>query len=345
MKIKQLFIVMLLPALVQAQDIHFTQFYMSPLVQNPAMAGANFDLQAIVNYKDQWKSVASPYRTLDASCDMRLGKKKPEKGYWAAGALFYSDKAGDANMQTTQASLTAAYHVLLGSSSKLSAGIQPTFCQRSMTFENLQWGNQYVAGSYNTNNPTGEPLGSAASYNFFDVGAGLMWTFDKGEMYISAHNHLKINAGFSVFHITQPKYSYYATPTETLYRKYVGYANANIGIKNSSLSVVPGFIFYSQGPAKELLFGTSLRYLLKESSKYTSYVNGASLSLGGYYRNKDAVALTMLLELSKYAIGFSYDINISDLNTASSKKGGFEISLRFVNPNPFTSGSNVSRIQ
>src|ERR1051326_7884062 len=158
----------LLPLFSFAQDIHFTQFYISPLVQNPAMAGANYDMQAVMNYKDQWKSVASPYKTLDASYDMRLGKKDVKKGYWAAGMLFYSDKAGDANMGTTTAALNAAYHVLVGANSKFSAGVQPAFTQRSMSFGNLQWGNQYMAGSYNSNNPTGEPINSAsASYSFF----------------------------------------------------------------------------------------------------------------------------------------------------------------------------------
>ena len=327
------------------QDIHFTQFYMSPLVQNPAMAGANYDMQAVVNYKDQWKSVATPYKTIDASYDMRIGKQEPKNGYWAAGILFYSDKAGDASMQTTNASLNAAYHILMGKNSRLSLGVQPAYCQRAMSFGSLQWGNQYQSGSFSANNSTGEPVSGTPSYNFFDVGAGIMWSYEKGEMYISAHNHLKANFGFSAFHLTEPKYSYYATPTETLYRKYAVYANVNYGIKNSPFSLVPGLIYYMQGPAKELLVGGSIRYLLKENSKYTSFVNGAAIAFGGYVRAKDALALTMLLEFSKYSIGFSYDVNTSDLRAASNQKGGFEIALRFVNPNPFLTKNSVSRIQ
>jgi type IX secretion system PorP/SprF family membrane protein len=330
-----------------SQDIHFTQFYMSPLVQNPAFAGANYDMQAVLNYKDQWKSVVqNPYRTLDASYDMRFGKKEPKSGYWGAGIILYNDKAGDAMMGTFQVSAPVAYHVLLGEHSKLSAGVQPSFFQRSVNVSNLEWGNQYVAGSYSASNPTGEPLTGTSSFNFFDVSSGIMWTFDKGEMYISAHDHLKINLGFSVYHITQPKYTYYSSGNELLYRKYVVYANMNYGIKNTPLSFVPGMIFYRQGPAQEVLVGTSLRYLLKENSKYTSFVNGAAISLGAYFRTKDAIAATMLLELGNYSIGFSYDVNTSDLKGASNQKGGFEISLRFLNPNPFTGGGgNVSRIQ
>lgn len=327
-----------------AQDIHFTQFYMSPLVQNPALTGCNYDMQAIVNYKDQWKTVATPYKTIAASYDMRIGKATPKNGYWAAGILFYSDKAGDASMKTTNASLNAAYHVLLGGNSRLSLGVQPAYCQRAMSFSELQWGNQYQSGAFSSTNSTGEPLGGTPSYSFFDVGAGMMWSYEKGEMYISARNHLKMNIGFSAFHLTEPKYSYYATPSEKLYRKYTVYANANIGIKNSPISFVPGMIFNMQGSAKEFLVGGQLRYLLKESSKYTSFVSGAAISFGGFVRTKDALALTMLLEFSKYSLGFSYDVNTSDLRAASNQKGGFEISLKFVNPNPFLTGKSVSRI-
>jgi hypothetical protein len=41
------------------------------------------------------------------------------------------------------------------------------------------------------------------------------------------------------------------------------------------------------------------------------------------------------MEYANYAIGFSYDINTSGLQTASNARGGMEITLRFVNPNPF----------
>ena len=53
-----------------AQDIHFSQFWMSPLIQNPANAGGEEDIRAILNYRDQWKSIGTPYKTFNASFDM-----------------------------------------------------------------------------------------------------------------------------------------------------------------------------------------------------------------------------------------------------------------------------------
>ena len=74
-----------------------------------------------------------------------------------------------------------------------------------------------------------------------------------------------------------------------------------------------------------------IRYKLKQASKYTGYYKGTALSVGGFLRVKDAVAATLLLEHFNYALGISYDFNISDLKTATTGKGGIEISLKYVN--------------
>ena len=57
---------------INAQDIHFSQMQYAPITLNPALAGASHDMQAILNYKTQWKSVATPYNTINASYDMRF---------------------------------------------------------------------------------------------------------------------------------------------------------------------------------------------------------------------------------------------------------------------------------
>ena len=143
-----------------------------------------------------------------------------------------------------------------------------------------------------------------------------------------------ITLGAALFHVNQPGYSFLGTD-EKLYSRFVLHGTGMIGIKNTSLAISPGFMFEKQGPNSEMLLGTMLRYMLKEDSKYTGYVKGAAVSLGGYYRNRDAFVAAGLFEFSAYAIGLSYDINTSKLRTATSGRGGVEIVLRFLNPAPF----------
>jgi type IX secretion system PorP/SprF family membrane protein len=327
-----------------AQDIHFSQFYMNPLAQNPAMTGANYDMQAIINFKDQWQSIGTPYRTMAASFDMRLNKKKANAGFFAAGINIFNDKAGDSKMGTTQANLNLAYHVRLGGYHTLGAGLQGGFAQRSISYSALEWGNQYDGAKYNSTMPTGEASGSSA-VAYPDFGGGVVWTYNNtaGAVKVDDNHELKANLGVSVFHPHQPKYSFEKTVTEKLYAKIVVHGNAMISLPNSNIALVPGIMYYKQGPAQEIYAGSLIRYALQQNSKYTGVKKGAAFSLGAFYRAKDAVVASFLLEYSNYALGISYDLNTSRLTPASQGRGGIEISLRFVTPSPFGSGAK-SRI-
>ncbi|NCP46666.1 MAG: type IX secretion system membrane protein PorP/SprF, partial [Flavobacteriales bacterium] len=58
------------------QDVHFSQFFSSPLTLNPANAGIyNGDLRAIMNYRSQWGSISEPFVTMAASVDFPVLKK------------------------------------------------------------------------------------------------------------------------------------------------------------------------------------------------------------------------------------------------------------------------------
>ena len=337
MKIKfillKIFFTVVSPIVLNAQDIHFSQFWMAPLTQNPALAGANHDLQAIVNYKDQWRSVASPYKTFDISFDMKLNRKKTTKGFCAGGINFFADKAGDAQLGTTQGNLNFAYHVFLNNHNTLGGGIMGGFGQRSINYSELQWLNQYDGTSYNSALSSGEPT-TGANFTYTDLGAGLVWVYKKKEAYISGNDQVNAAAGLSVFHINRPGYSFYNTG-EKLNMKIVAHGNVLYGIKNTNVSIVPGFVFYSQGSSNEILLGTLFRYTLKEASKITGNIKGSGFALGIHYRNKDAAITSAMIEIGQLTFGFSYDINLSGLKQASNGRGGAEISVRFVNHNPF----------
>lgn len=321
-----------LPAGMLAQDIHFSQFWMTPMLLNPAQAGAQQNLRAIANYRSQWSSVAQPYTTGNFSFDTKLGKKD-KKAFSGIGLNISQDKAGDAQLKTFQANLSYACHVRINDKSTIGAGLYGGMFQRSISTTNLQWMNQYDGTSYNSSLPSGE-TSSANSKSAFDAGAGIHYEYGKGEKYLTGNDHKKFSMGVSMFHLNRPSYSFYNSG-EKLPIKTVAYANAELGFGNSDLSLVPGVVFSQQGASSELLIGTMLQYQFKSDSKYTGYVHGSTLSFGAYYRSSDAVIATMLLKLSQFAIGLSYDVNTSGLTAASKGRGGFEISLRFVNPSPF----------
>ncbi|MCB9179736.1 MAG: type IX secretion system membrane protein PorP/SprF, partial [Flavobacteriales bacterium] len=55
---------------LHAQDIHFSQFFHTPLANGPGSIGA-FDGDYRINgiYRQQWRSVTRPYRTFGLGAD------------------------------------------------------------------------------------------------------------------------------------------------------------------------------------------------------------------------------------------------------------------------------------
>lgn len=68
-----LVIVMIYAENLHSQDIHFSQFYNIPMLVNPATTGSfDGDWQASAGYRNQWKSIAQPFRTLAVSYERQF---------------------------------------------------------------------------------------------------------------------------------------------------------------------------------------------------------------------------------------------------------------------------------
>ncbi len=325
-----------------AQDIHFSQASNSPLTLNPALTGASGVAQAIVNYRTQWRSVATPYNTMAASFEMRLNEgSRRKKGIFAMGVNFYKDQAGDLKLTTTNANLNMAYHLIIDKKSTIGCGIYGGFGQRSITTSTGKWASQFNGDYYDANLQSGESV-FADKINYFDVGTGFVYTYKGSENYMTSNNQKDFNIGFAVYHLNRPDYSFMSANNEQLYMRFSGFANAIIGISNTRNSLMPAIYFQRQRTATEFLFGTYWRYRIQEASKVTGFNKGSYLSLGAFYRTNDAFVAKVLFEMMDYSVGFAYDINVSSLANVSKTKGGFEIFLKYSLAKK--SGINRSRI-
>ena len=94
-----------------AQDIHFSQFTMTPMLLDPSQAGKGNDQRAIINYRNQWSSVATPFKTYGFSYDTHFNKQQKKDNFFGLGLSVYSDKAGDINLGLTTLNISLAYHI------------------------------------------------------------------------------------------------------------------------------------------------------------------------------------------------------------------------------------------
>lgn len=331
---------------VSAQDIHFSQFYLSPLNLNPALTGVTDAEQRLsVNYRNQWAAVAGSgaYNTYSASYDRRM--EVGTNDYFGVGGTLWGDVAGDSNFGTTQAKLSFAYtKKISGSWSKqvrrnlkksglyLSIGADAGITQRRVTTGDLRWPSQVRNGVYAPDAGSAETIPND-NFIYPDLSGGIMvygLDQDNNSFYIGAAMH----------HLNQANISF-LNREESLYSRLTIHAGGELVI-NKRMSVVPNLVYMSQGPHLEILPGAAARFNIGEYEGIKDFFElglwfravkntdgGSTTSIGN-----DAIIVYSKFSFSNYSIGFSYDYNTSQLSQAASANGAFELSVTYMLYNP-----------
>jgi type IX secretion system PorP/SprF family membrane protein len=121
MKARILLWIMLVPIFCQAQqDPIYSQYLLNPFVLNPAYAGLNNNLNAMVGYRVQWAGFEGQPNTFNGSVHSSFRENKI-----GAGLLFINDKIG--NITNTEVNAAVAYKINLKESVfsfALQAGFQ-----------------------------------------------------------------------------------------------------------------------------------------------------------------------------------------------------------------------------
>lgn len=316
------------PSLI-AQDQHFTQFYASPQMLNPALTGAfegRYRVSAI--YRDQWRKVLDePIRTFAVAGDLRFDPpgKTTTNDAIGLGLAFFNDKVNVVDFSTTQIAISLAYHKALDIDGRqfLTLGVQGGLTQRNINYASLNFQDEFN-GSTGYDVPTGEVL-PANNFAYPDLNIGLNYSARLGRSGA-------LFAGVALHHIVEPDISFYrqGVEGEKLYRKISGHLSANIPLGSTRASLLPRVLYSQQGPHAQVNVGTNFRTAI---GKYGS----SALHLGGWVRpvrnndgfGLDAVVALVGFEVSNVVFGISYDINPRALGF-SQRQGAFEISVAYL---------------
>lgn len=329
-------ILFLLPNLFFAQDQHFTQFFAAPLTLNPALSGAfNGNYRLGIIYRDQGsQGLDNPYLTVAAALDLRFNSKPTHRNIsdaFGIGILFYNDKVPAIDLSTNQMLVSGAYHKSLGKANNqfLSAGFQIGVAQRNIGYENLTFDDQFNGTSGYTI-PTGESL-PGNNFSFADMSVGTNYAY-------IPERQTAIYAGFALHHFNEPQISFYYDKradeqrgNNTLLSKFTSYLTFQIPVSNK-VQVHPRALFYMQGPHMAVNAGSNFRFLLSD-------ITGSALHLGGWLRpvryedqsfNLDAAILMTGIEFNNFLLGFSYDLNLQNVNYSGARQGALEISIAYL---------------
>ena len=309
------FIILVLITKINAQDLHFSQYYNAPLLVNPANTGFNpeYDYRIGGNYRNQWANVGgNPYKTMSLWGDAKLFNERFETGWMGIGGAILNDVAGSGSLTSTKAFANVAYHQLLSDNSLLSVGVGLGYVQKSIDISKLSFDDQWNGKFFDVNVNPNEPFVYSATH-YYDFNAGINYAW-------FASDNVYLNAGLSVMHINHPHEGFFAPSfNDQLARRYTGFLNASIKIQN--LWIINPNIYVSKvTSAVETVVGFN-------ANRNLSGDGTQQLVLGLYYRNSDALIPVIGFELNDTKITFNYDATISSLGTYNGTQGAYEVSI------------------
>lgn len=300
-----------LNAIVRAQDIHFSQFFETPLLRNPALAGIyTGDIRVQMVYREQWGSVTDGYKTGSLNGEYKLPIGKADDFITVGGQVLF-DRAGTAALTQTSILPVVNYHKSLSddeSNRYLSLGFMGGIVNR-----------HFDQSKIITDDPNGEPT-AIPRYTYLDGSVGLSYNSN-----LNKKPDDNFYVGVAYHHFTKPKNTFFRDPSVKLNPKWTASAGFRFGVAEYAyVSILADYSI--QENYKETVVGAL--YGLKigpelDNPKYTIHA-------GSFIRWNDALIPVVKLDYAPFAFAFSYDVNISKLKPYSNGRGGFELSVSYI---------------
>lgn len=316
--IYQIIFMFLLYLPVHGQDINFSQFYELAMLRNPALAGFfKGDVKFTANYKNQWQSVGVPFQTSAFSFETRTSVSQSSFDYLSLGIQLTNDVAGDSKLGKTQFLPFVTYHKLLvgATNTYLSLGFMGGAVQQRFNSTNLRFDDQFVNGSYSPLNPTRQNF-SRTNFTYGDATVGLSLSSELGGS--------KGYVGGSYFHFLQPRVAFNNEFDIRLNKKFAINMGLSTPMSDFDNLILYGDLFFQGGNRQ---FQGGLMYM----HNIVSYgeEDDLGIGVGAFYRWDDAVIPLIKINWYQLSMGFTYDVNISKLKSASLYRGGVEASISY----------------
>jgi len=302
-------------ASIHAQDIHFSQFFQTPLLRNPSLAGIyTGDIRAQVVYRNQWNSVTNAYQTasLDGEYKMPIGRLND---YITFGMELFYDRAGTISWTSTYVYPVINYHKSLSAERNryLSLGFMGGIVQRRFDRPKITTNSTYDNGT------DGESFVDP-SYLYADGSVGMSYNSDLND---NPNNNYYL--GIAYHHFNRPNASFYRDPTIELNPKWVFSGGIRFGVSDNAYMTILADQSM-QGSYKETVAGAMYGLKIGEDLEHPNY----TIHAGTFLRWNDALIPTLKLDYNPFSITVSYDANISKLKPSSYGRGGYEVSVSYV---------------
>lgn len=276
-----------------AQDAIFTQWENMPVYLNPALTG-NFDglLRLRAQYRNQWRSLLkdNAYKTSAVSAEYRFSNAGDRE--ISVGALFINDKAGNLDFRNNSINLATSVVQNLGNPDKahhaIAIGFNVGWVNGKLDLKNVQW-------------PGPPPADINDKTSYPDISAGLLWQY-------KSNTHFSYQLGGALRHLNSPNVSFSDSSVYNLNHRLILHGNIEIPLVHT-FSMVPSFLFFSQGPSEQLAFGVNNRWYPKSTSPNFVQLGIFAKTTKNYSGMTDVniYVLSATVEFNSILVGFSFD--------------------------------------
>jgi len=305
---------------LQAQDIHFSQFFEAPLLRNPSLAGIfTGDIRVQMVYRDQWNSFTNAYKSGSLNFEYKMPVGKGDD-FLTTGIQILYDKAGTAGLTTTNFLPALNYHKSLSSdkTTYISVGFMGGLVEKSIDRSKITTNAQYDGAAYNPSLADGETF-STSKYDYFDGSVGASFNSAFGP---EAANTYFI--GLAYHHFNRPRNSFYRNASSALNPKIVVSGGMKFNIDENTYFTLQAD-YSNQGSFNETIGGAMYSYKVGEADAPQYVIHG-----GAFLRWKDAFVPVVKIDYNPFSIALSYDVNVSQLKTVSQGRGGVELSISYI---------------
>ncbi len=316
---------------MNAQDIHFSQFYSSPLTLNPALTG-NFNgfYRVTGIYRNQYPGLTQgkpAFSTPSVGLDFSLLREKIKTGALGVGLVFFNDQQNGKTFNHNQILASLAYNMSFGKKSQfqLGLGFQGGIAMTKMDFSNFQFGEGFNPDLTYDPNYNGETFITGNRIKgVFNAGLFTKYEFIQG---------MRFYVGYSFNNATRYKQDFLANSVD--YRlpfRHTLHGGWEFDIKDKAV-IIPGFLFQSQSKTTETNFGlTAGIHVIKDPAKR------ATLYLGLWNRLNKAnytIIPKIGFEWKGFRAGFAYDAHLLQQRKDQKAIGGafpqgFEVTLSYI---------------
>lgn len=302
----------------KAQDLHYSQFYNSPLNLNPALTGVfNGDQRFNTSLRDQWRYVPVPWTTFSAAYDRKLEFGNNERNLFGIGGNFNYDRQGASRLNLTSLNVAGSYSRVIKAHHILTGGLLLGISNRGFNPNDLTWDRQWDGDAFNPNDPSGENFDSER-VTFLETGLGVNYRLQKS-------SRTKLDAGVGVYHLIEPATTFYNTDDKKLPKHYTLSAIGSVKLFDP-LDIELHFLQQLQEEYIETVFGGIAKI-------YVSQKRGKEIQLhaGIGYRTAKSFIPTLAVQYNAWYVSLSYDFDDTELNQLlNSNMGGPEIHVRYI---------------